>query len=65
MADLLLLRISHLLLLVVWIGQCLAQSWKTYPSSINGYPEMSFPAAEANHPQYQSDTWYGKKFANP
>ncbi|KAF3919239.1 hypothetical protein AA313_de0207650 [Arthrobotrys entomopaga] len=37
---------------------CVAQSWKTYPSSINGYPQMSFPGAEANHPSDGSDTWF-------
>lgn len=34
-------------------------AWKQYPYSIGpGYPEMMFPAAEANHVSDESDSWF-------
>jgi hypothetical protein len=34
-------------------------AWKKYPYSIGpDYPEMMFPAAEANHISDESDTWF-------
>ena len=34
-------------------------AWKKYPYSIGpDYPQMTFPAAEANHPLDESDSWF-------
>jgi predicted secreted hydrolase len=47
--------------------------WRRYPFQlVPGDPQLSFPAAEANHPECESDTWFlageltgstGRKFA--
>src|SRR5690242_9860202 len=33
--------------------------WRAYPFDlVPGDPQLSFPAAEGNHPDYESDTWF-------
>jgi predicted secreted hydrolase len=48
-------------------------AWRRYPFQLVAHdPQLTFPAAEANHPDFQSDTWFlageltgesGRKFA--
>jgi predicted secreted hydrolase len=49
------------------------EDWRRYPFElVSGDPQLDFPAAEADHPDFQSDTWFlagelsadsGRKFA--
>ena len=51
----------------------MGDDWRRYPFQlVPGDPQLSFPAAEANHPECESDTWFlageltgstGRKFA--
>ena len=37
----------------------MGQDWRRYPFSlVQGDPQLDFPAAEADHPEFQSDTWF-------
>src|ERR1700754_82381 len=37
----------------------LSTDWRAYPFDlVPGDPQLRFPAAEGNHPDYESDTWF-------
>ncbi len=37
----------------------MGEDWRQYPFElVPGDPQLVFPAAEANHPDYESDTWF-------
>lgn len=37
----------------------MSDDWRRYPFAlVPGDPQLDFPAAEANHPDFQSDTWF-------
>jgi hypothetical protein len=37
----------------------LSTDWRAYPFDLMpGDPQLRFPAAEGNHPDYESDTWF-------
>jgi predicted secreted hydrolase len=41
------------------VDKPLSADWRTFPFDlVPGDPQLSFPAAEGNHPDFESDTWF-------